>query len=150
MLMKLNNKNINTFGKYFLMVLAALMIYRMVMPAVEGWRLRDQNYDCNIIKAKDDLQLAAILGENAKKVRLCEDGNYTIINKLKLPGKSYTSMDVPNGPSGCRSKCDNDGKCFGFVYNPKRKMCDFYKKAGPKDTLEYEKGSISFIKGINK
>ena len=118
----------------------------MVMPAVEGWRLRDQKYDCRVVKAKDEPGLPAILGENAKRVKVCKDGNYTIINKLKLPGKSYMNMYVPNGPGGCRSKCENDGKCFGFVYNPKRKMCDFYKKARPEDTLEYEKGSISFIK----
>ena len=135
--MKLNNKNLNTFGKYFIMVLMALMVYRMAMPVVESfvrlpramsrngedlvsnvavkysgedmlgmvsrddddqvgnvaklsgrsgrsgknmWRLKDQNYDCTVIKAKDEPGLAKVLGNNAKRVRRCKDGKYKIVN----------------------------------------------------------------------
>ena len=112
--MKLNNKNINTLGKYFIMVLAALVIYRMVMPAVEGWRLRDQKYDCRFVKAKDEPELAAILGKNAKRVKVCKDGNYRIINKMALKTMPYKKVPNQEGPGACRSMCANDENCGGF------------------------------------
>jgi hypothetical protein len=143
--MKLNNKNLNTFGKYFIMVLVALMVYRMAMPVVEGWKLKDQGYDCKVIKAKDEPELAKILGNNAKRVRVCKDGNYRIINRIKLPGPNSKSMYVPNGPSSCRSMCMNDNKCGGFVYDRKRKMCNF-RGTIPASPPTYEKGHVSFIK----
>lgn len=143
--MKLNNKNINTLGKYFIMVLAALVIYKMVMPAVEGWRLKDQNYDCRIMKAKDYPDLAELLGENAKRVKVCKDGKYRIINQMALKARPYKKVYKQDTPSRCRSMCMNDKMCGGFVYDRKLKQCNFQRNI-TESIMRYYPGRTIFGK----
>ena len=125
--MKISNKNINTFGKYFLALLAALVIYRMVMPVVEGWSLKDQKYKCKVY----------------------EDGNYKIFGDKTIKTKQYDTIRNQAGPGGCRATCMRDEKCGGFVYDRKRKQCYMHSTGNVKmSKAKYAPGRIVFDKDV--
>ena len=139
--MKISNKNINTFGKYFLALLAALVIYRMVMPVVEGWSLRKQNYDCRTVER--------MVRGRPKKYKVCKDGDYTFINKHDIKTKQYDTIRNQAGPGGCRATCMRDEKCGGFVYDRKRKQCYMHSTGNVKmSNAKYAPGRIVFDKDV--
>jgi len=137
-LMKISNKNINTFGKYFLALLAAFLIYRMVMPVVEGWSLKKQNYDCETVERMVP-----------KKYKLCKDGDYTIAENHDIKTKQYDTIRNQAGPGGCRATCMRDEKCGGFVYDRKRKQCYMHSTGNVKmSNAKYAPGRIVFDKDV--
>lgn len=133
--MKISNKNINTFGKYFLALLAALVIYRMVMPVVEGWSLKKQNYDCETVERMVP-----------KKYKVCKDGDYTIAENHDIKTKQYDTIRNQADPDGCRKTCTKDKKCGGFVYDRKRKQCYMHRTGNvEKSNAKHAPGRIIFV-----
>ena len=53
-----------------------------------------------------------------------------------------------DNPNNCRTKCDRDSECAGFVYDKKLKQCNYHKSMS-ESNLRYYPGRITFWKYKN-
>jgi len=133
--MKFNRTNANKIGKYFAMVMVALIVYKMIAPRVEGWKLRDQNYECRKLKTSM-LPKIRNFPKTRKSYNVCRDGIYEIINGIGPDKKPYETLLNQAVPSGCRGTCGKKDECSGFVYDKSRKTCEFYNTGNINDGTE--------------